>query len=507
MHIWYQGRSARNLDGMTALLTRSRAPRTPIEPTELGPAGVAVLLLGVFLPIVDFFVVNVALPTIDATLHASAPKLELVVAGYGTVYAALLVVGGRLGDALGRRRVFVAGLVGFTVTSLLCGVAPSIGTLIAFRIAQGATAALIVPQVLATFQATLDGPRRARALGLYGATAGVASVVGQVVGGLLVTADIAGTSWRPIFLVNVPVGVLALAVVGRFVPATRSENPASVDLPGTVLFAATLAALLIPITEGRTVGWAPWTWIVLAAAVALGVTTFAVERRTETSGGVPLLPPSLLRLRSMRNGLSLGLPFFLSFGGFMFVFALTVQDGLHADALHGGLAIAPFALAFLVGSLLTPRAIERYGRRALAAGAVLQTVGLAVLAWTVAAEWPHVPLLDLAPGLAVAGFGQAFVFGSLFRLVLADVPMHLAGIGGGVLVTLQQSGLALGVATLGTLYLSIGGGNGFATVLGIQCVIALIMALGSRTMPSLTTAGYSPGSSTTCIAASSALEA
>src|SRR5579875_1025342 len=190
---------------MTAVLarttTRTRTPVAPAETPQLGGFGIAVLLLGAFLPIVDFFVVNVALPTIDATLHASAPMLELVVAGYGTVYATLLVVGGRLGDAFGRRRVFVAGLVGFTLTSLLCGIAPSIATLVAFRLAQGATAALIVPQVLATFQAALDGPRRAKAIGLYGANAGVAAVVGQVVGGLLVTANIAGTHWRPIFLV------------------------------------------------------------------------------------------------------------------------------------------------------------------------------------------------------------------------------------------------------------------------------------------------------------------
>lgn len=475
---------------MTAVLPRSltrlRPPAPGEEPSELGPVGVAVLLLGAFLPIVDFFVVNVALPTINQTLDASPPALELVVAGYGTVYAALLVVGGRLGDAFGRRRVFVAGLIGFTITSLLCGLAPTIGALVACRLAQGATAALIVPQVLATFQAALPPERRAKALGLYGATAGIASVVGQVVGGLLVTADIAGTEWRPIFLVNVPIGLLALAVVFRHVPATRSEHPASVDLLGTVLFAATLTALLVPLTEGRTVGWAAWTWLVLGLAPVLAAATYVVERRVERTGAAPLLPPSLLRVRSMRRGLGLGLPFFLSFGGFMFVFALTVQDGLHADALHSGLAIAPFALAFLAGSLLTPRAIARFGRAALGGGAVLQTVGLAVLALTVDADWPHVPLPALAPGLAIAGFGQAFVFGSLFRLVLADVPPHLAGIGGGVLVTLQQSGLALGVATLGTLYLGIGtGGSAFATILAIQCALALVMAVGSRTMPSL----------------------
>jgi len=286
--------------------------------------------------------------------------------------------------------------------------------------------------------------------------------------------------------VNVPIGLLALVAAFRYVPDTKSDRPAGVDLPGTVLFAATLTALLVPLTEGRTVGWPLWTWLVLGLAAVLGVAAWHVERRTERRGRLPLLPPALLGVRSMRRGLVLGLPFFLSFGGFMFVFALTVQDGLHADALHGGLAIAPFALTFLAGSLLTPRAIARFGRGALAAGSLVAAAGYGTVAITVARDWPHVPLLALTPGLAIAGFGQAFVFGSLFRLILADVPPQLAGVGGGVLVTLQQSGLALGVATLGTLYLAIGaGGDGFATILAVQSVIAVVMAVGSRAMPSL----------------------
>ncbi len=385
--------------------------------------------------------------------------------------------------------MFGTGLVGFTLTSLLAVSRRRIGALVAFRVAQAAAAALMRSAgARRRSRPRLDGPRRARALGLYGAMAGTAAVVGQVAGGLLVTADIAGTAWRPIFLVNVPIGLAALAVVLRHVPATRSDRPASVDLPGTLLFAATLTALLIPLTEGRTVGWPLWTWLVLATAPILGTATYLVERRTERSGETPLLSPTLLRVRSMRRGLSLGLPFFLGFGGFMFVFALTVQDGLHADALRSGLAITPMAVPFLIGSLLTPKAIERFGRAALAWGAIVQAVGLGILAWTVASGWPNVALPDMIPGLAILGFGQAFVFGSLFRLILADVPPHLAGIGGGVLVTLQQSGLALGVAILGTLYLGLGGGGtGFAAVLAIQAGAALVIAVGSRAMPQLST--------------------
>jgi MFS family permease len=483
---------------VTAQLNDSRLIRSTLLRTtrrragsQLTPFGIAVLLLGAFLPMLDFFIVNVALPTIDATMHGSAPTLELVVAGYGTAYALLLVVGGRLGDAYGRRRVFTIGLSGFTLMSLACGIAPSIGVLIVARVLQGVAAAMIVPQVLATFQATLDGHARARALGLYGATGGIASVVGQLVGGLLVTANIGGSQWRPIFLVNVPVGLIVLLLARSAVPATRSASPASVDLPGTVLFAVTMISLLIPLTEGHSVGWPLWTWLVLAVAPIAAVATYFVERRTERRGGAPLLSPALLGLRSMKRGIAVGLPFFLGFGAFMFVFALTVQDGLHEDALHSGLAILPLAVTFLIGSLITPRVIARFGRGAIGIGATVQAVSLGALILTVVAQWPHVSLLAMAPSLAVAGFGQAFVFGSLFRVVLADVPAHQAGIGGGIMITLQQSGLALGVATIGTLFLSLEGhgiDRAFAIAVGIQAVLALVLAVGSVGLPSLAAA-------------------
>ncbi|MFG3590601.1 MFS transporter [Streptomyces sp. NPDC047990] len=474
------------------------APQNPRSGPELGTVGVWILLTCAFLPITDFFIVNVALPTIDSTLHASAPSLELVVAGYGTAYAALQVLGGRLGDSLGRRRMLMLGLSGFTVTSLLCGLAPDVDQLIVARLAQGVSSALLVPQVLATFQAALEPKPRHRALGLYGAVAGLAIAAGQLFGGLLVTADIAGQTWRPVFLVNVPIGLALLIAIPRLVPDTRSDRPAGVDLPGTLLFTATLTALLVPLTEGRDVHWAAWTWISLALTPVLAAATYVVERRTEARGAVPLLPPSLLALRSMSRGLALGLPFFLGFGGFMLVMALAVQDGLHANALHSGLTMLPFAVMLLAGSLFVSRAIDRFGRRTLAAGALTQAVGLGVLIATVGSLWPDVPLPALVPGLALAGLGQAFVFGSLFRLVLADVPIRLAGVGGGVFNTMQQGGLALGVASLGTLYLGLAGGGpdgvrtAFVVVVGIHAAVALAVSVGSRAMPAAAHAQAKP---------------
>lgn len=470
------------------------APSSPREMARAGglhPRGVFILLAGAFLPIMDFFITNVALPSIDASLHASASSLELVIAGYGVGYAALLVLGGRLGDRYGRHRVFLGALMGFILMSLACGIAPTVGVLIVARVVQGATAALLVPQVLATFHHTLEGERKARAVALYGATSGIAAVVGQLVGGLLVSADIAGTSWRPIFLVNVPIGLVVVLVAARIVPQTRSAHPLGIDLLGTVLFAATLTALLVPLTEGRSLGWPTWTWVLIAVAALLGITTFLVEKAAEARGEVPLLPPSLLRLPSMSRGLIMVLFFSIGFGAFMFVFALTVQNGLHADALHGGLAITPMAILFFLGSLFAPRLLTRFGRAALSGGGVVQLAGLAALVTVLVQGWPQVSLWATAVPLALIGAGQSMLFAGLFRSVLADVPTHLGGVGSGVLITLQQSGLALGVATLGSLYLGLKSTNvahAFATVEYVQMGIVALLVIGAAALPAFTKA-------------------
>jgi len=278
-------------------------------------------------------------------------------------------------------------------------------------------------------------------------------------------------------------------VASRIVPATRSPHPVGVDLPGTAGFAATLIALLIPLTEGRSLGWPWWTWLLIAVAVVLGTVTYLVEKRTEARGEVPLLPPSLLRLPAMSRGLIMMLAFSMGFGSFMFVFALTVQDGLHNDALRGGLAIVPMAVLFLAGSLVAPHLISRFGRAALAGGAVVQLAGLAWLVIVVAGAWPHVSLLSMAVPLALVGAGQSMLFAGLFRSVLADVPAHLGGIGSGTLITVQQSGLALGVATLGTFYLALQPHSyprAFAAVEFVQMGIVALLAVGAAALPRFT---------------------
>ncbi|MEU8841019.1 MFS transporter [Streptomyces roseus] len=450
-------------------------------PAAIRPLGLFTVLLGAALPLIDFFIVNVALPAIDADLAAGPATLELIVGGYGVAYAVLLVLGGRLGDMAGRRRLFLIGMTAFGVTSLLCGLAPTAWTLVGARVAQGAAAALMLPQVLATIQATTQGPRRARAMSLYGATAGLSMVAGQILGGVLVAADVAGFGWRSVFLVNVPVVVLGLLLAARAVPETRSDRPASVDVPGTLLLALSLVSLLLPLTEGRAAGWPLWTWVSLAVFPFAAVAFYRTERRADRLGRTPLVPPSLLRLQSLRRGLALVVPFSIGFSGFMFVIAVVLQQGLRMGPVEAGLALVPMAVAFFGASLAGPRLVGRFGSRVVTAGAVLQAVGVTLLVLAVLRGWPDLGLAPLAPGVAVAGLGQGLQLPVLMRLMLSDVPADRAGVGGGVMITTQQSALALGVATLGSLFLATVPSAGMRDAL----VVTLLVQLGMIALTAL----------------------
>ncbi|KOU60265.1 MFS transporter [Streptomyces sp. MMG1533] len=446
----------------------------------MGGLGLFTVLLAAALPLVDFFIVNVALPTIGADLSASESVLELVVSGYGLAYAVLLVLGGRLGDLFGRRRLFLGGMAAFGLTSLACGLAPTAWTLVAARVAQGAASAAMLPQVLATIQAATAGPRRARAMGLYGATAGLSMVAGQILGGVLVAADIAGTGWRSVFLVNVPVVLVGLLLAARAIPETRAQRPEPVDGPGTLLLAASLLALLAPLTEGRSAGWPLWTWLSLAAFPFVAAAFYAVERRADRLGRTPLVPPSLFRLVSLRRGLVMILPFSIGFSGFMFVIAVALQQGAGLGPVQAGLALAPLAVTFFFTSLAGPRLIARYGTRVVTAGSLLQALGVGLIALAAWRSWPDLGVVALLPGGAIAGVGQALQLPVIFRIVLSEVPSARAGVGSGVMTTTQQSALALGVATLGTLFLSLTPGlgmrNALVTTLLVQ--LAAIAATG-----------------------------
>ncbi|TXS41587.1 MFS transporter [Streptomyces sp. uw30] len=458
---------------MTETITSRKAARATAGSPSLGTLGLFTVLLAAALPLIDFFIVNVALPTIGHDLAASEAVLELVVAGYGLAYAVLLVLGGRLGDLFGRRRLFLGGMAAFGLTSLACGLAPSAWTLVAARIAQGAASAAMLPQVLATIQAATSGPRRAKAMGLYGATAGLSMVAGQILGGVLVAADIAGTGWRSVFLVNVPVVLVGLFLAARAVPETRSQHPEPVDGPGTVLLAVSLLALLAPLTEGRAAGWPLWTWLSLAAFPFVAAAFYAVERRADRRGRTPLVPPSLFALTSLRRGLVMIVPFSIGFSGFMFVIAVALQQGAGHGPVEAGLALVPMAVAFFFVSLAGARLVARYGTRVVTAGAAIQGVGVALIALAAWRSWPDLGFLELLPGAAIAGAGQALQLPVVFRIVLSEVPTARAGVGSGVMITTQQSALALGVATLGTLFLSLVPGSGMRDALVTTLLVQL----------------------------------
>ena len=442
------------------------------------------LITGAFLPILSFFVINVALPEIAVDLDASPASLQLVVGTYGIANAALVVVGGRLGDAFGRRRLFMAGMALFTLFSLLCGLAPEIGSLLAFRIGQGASAALMTPQVLATIAATLTGENRVRAFGLFGAAGGIAAAAGQIIGGVLVSADILGLGWRSVFLMNVPIGIAAWIVARRVLPETRAEKRLPMDGWGAMILATLLVFLLLPLTEGRPLGWPVWTWILLAAAVPVLAGLIAHQGHTERSGRTPLVPPSVIALPVMRLGLLIGLAYFTTFGGFMFAFALATQGQAGMSALEGGLTLLPMAAAFMVVSMSLTRLQRRWGASIIARGWALQFVGYALLALMVQRQWPDITPLSLAAPMLIAGTGGALVMMPLFGVVLGQVPQHQAGLGSGILITTQQTCLALGAATIGTLFLTWSSdtgsqGDGLAGVLVVIAGIALLALIPS----------------------------
>ncbi len=415
----------------------------------------AVVLTGQIMAIIDTNIVNVAVPAMHATLGASGASLQLIVAGYTIAYAVLLVTGARLGDILGHRRVFLGGVALFTLASLGCGLAPSTGVLIVLRFVQGIGAATMIPQVLSLIQRTYTAPGpRARAMSLYATVISGGAVLGQVIGGLLVSADLFGSSWRPVFLVNVPVGLAVLAC-GRLLPAGRFDGVRALDLPGLAVLTPAVFALVLPLVLGQPLGWPVWGWLLLAASFAGFALLGLVERRVGARGGQPILPGSLLRLPGMISGLGGLFAAMVVFGGWLFGLALELQDGLGDSALRAGLTFVPCGVAFALVSLNWGRLPARYHGRLPMAGFGITAVGLVWLGLLLRSggnggDWLYV-------ALAICGAGMAGAFGALMGRVLSRVPVTIAADASGVIVTVTQLGIVVGIATFGSLYLNLAG--------------------------------------------------
>jgi MFS family permease len=415
----------------------------------------AIVLVGQFMAVLDASIVNVAAPSIHSSLHASGASLQLIVAGYTITYAVLMVTGARLGDILGHRRMFLAGVVAFTVASLGCGLATTSGALIALRFAQGAGAALLIPQVLSLIQRTHTGPARARAMSRYAAVIAGGAVVGQVVGGLLISANIFNWGWRPVFLVNVPIGVALIAVGMRALPHGRGEPGRTLDLGGLALLTPAVLAVVLPLVLGQPENWPVWGWIAMAASVPLLAAFVLAERRVAATGKTPLIPGRVLTLPGIVVAIVALFAVMTVFGGFFFSFALHLQDGLGNSALRAGLTFAPAAGAFGLVSLNWRRLPAAVHSALIIGGFLLVAISMLLLAALLHTGGSGGVAVYLVAGLN--GAGMAAAFSPLMTRVLMRVPVELAADATGVVVTVNQLGIVVGVATFGTLYLNLAG--------------------------------------------------
>jgi len=457
------------------------AAATPPAPVRL--IRLTGLYVGVFLGTFAFNAASVALPMIQRDLHAGPAELELVVAAYGAALAALLIIGGRLGDRFGRRGMFTIGSVAFALVSVATACAPDIVWLIILRAAQGATAALMAPQVLATIQASTEGVRRARAVTIFGAVVGAAAAGGQVVGGILLGSDLFGLGWRAIFLVCAVIAALA-AVTSLAAPRTRSDQPADTDVIGTVGLALGILAVILPLSLGPTLGWPIWTIVLLVAAPFILYALWRHQAAIERAGRVPLLPPSVLRMRALRLGLAMGALFMSGYGVLLYAYALAVQNGLGVGPLAAGLALGPYAIAFALTSVLIGRLIARFGVLTMLIGAVTQLVALAAIGVMVVLSWNTGSLIALQPALVVLGVGQAMMFAPVLQTVLRATPVSAAGLSGGIYTTVQQVALAIGTVVCGALFTPIGAaagdGTAFAAMIAVMFVVgcAFLVSIG-----------------------------
>jgi len=432
-------------------MSTTTAPATAIRSGAVGGNGLlTILLTGQFMAILDVSIVNVAAPTIRTDLSASGARLQLIVAGYTIAYAVLLITGARLGARHGHRTVFLTGLAAFTVASLACGLAQTSGQLIAFRFGQGVGAALMVPQVLSLIQRSFHGAARARALSLYAAAIAGGAVIGQISGGVLVAADLFGTGWRPVFLVNVPVGLLLLLLGGRVMPRDAGDRSRSLDLPGLALLVPTVLAFIVPLVLGHEQGWPLWGWLCLFASGVLLVFFVAVQR---TVSRAPLIPGRILRIRSVVAGVVVLFGSFAIYGGWLFCLAVYVQSGLGWSPLRTGLLFLPGAVGFATASLTWRRLPEGWHRGLIPVGLAVATVSMALLALVASLGDPPSALLSLV--FAVNGLGMGFAFSPVMSVALAEVPPADAPNASGLLTTTLQLAQAVGVAVFGTLYLSL----------------------------------------------------
>ncbi|KAA0015546.1 MFS transporter [Salinicola corii] len=457
--------------------------KTPPAPRRW--AMFAILLVGTFLPPLDFFIVNVALPSIREDLGASPSSQQLVISAYAAIYAVTLITGGRLGDLFGRGRVFLCGLIGFAVASALCGIAWSPWALIIGRILQGVTAAIMAPQALASIQVIFPETEKPLALSLYGAVFGLAATIGQALGGILISLDLLGLGWRAIFLINLPLAILVALFGIPLLKDTRLRHARRLDIGGTMLSMATLGALIIPLIEGREAGWPLWSWLSLGAVPPLAWYFWRYESRLASTGRAPLLSPAALKAPGLGRALLIALLFY-TIAAFFLLFSVFLQGALHLNALSAGLIFLPFGAGFLLGPLAAPLGTRVVGVYVNAIGMALEAGGFLCLVWLVATTPLGMPLafVPLAVLLFTIGFGQGLALPTLMRMVTSRVAPAFSGMIAGIATSTLQVSAALSVAIIGGIFYSLLGLQDdpsaitHAFVVSMLC-IALCLAVGS----------------------------
>ncbi|WP_433653930.1 MFS transporter [Nocardia sp. CA-128927] len=425
--------------------------------TTAARIALAVLLTGELMNIVDDSVVLTAIPTLQQSLGAGPAAVQWVTAGYALAFALALITGGRLGDIHGRRKVFLLGTIGFTLASLLCGFAAGPGMLIAARVLQGGAAAVMMPQVLATLHVTFAGENRSRAFGLFGAVLAMGSVVGPVLGGVLTEADLFGLSWRPIFLINVPVG-LAVIILGRkFITESTAAKADRLDLAGVGLSAIAMVLIVFPLTEGNAHGWPLWCFAMLAGGLlVLGVFLRHQQRR---AGDAPLVELSLFKVKQFSGGLSAQLTMGLLVGLFFMTWTLYLQRGLGMSPLMAGLAFVLLAVGELAGAMLATKTAGRFARRLPQTGALITLASMTAYGLQISSGHEDLTLLPMTVPVLLLGFGLGMISGPIADLTLVKVPHESAGSAAGLFNTALQLGYALGIALNGLVFFAATGGS------------------------------------------------
>ncbi|MFF1379101.1 MFS transporter [Streptomyces sp. NPDC058308] len=443
-----------------------------------------VLLVAELMDILDQSVVLTALPAIQESTGAGPAAVQWLTTGYSLPVAVGLITGGRLGDLYGRRRMLLSGTVVFTTASLLCGLATGPGVLIGARMLQGVGVALMIPQVLATLHVTFEGQNRSKAFGLYGAVLSLANVLGPVLGGLLTEADLFGLSWRPIFLINVPVGLAVLLLGRRFVPESTVQKADRLDLTGMLLSALAIVLILVPLTEGHLHHWPLWCFVMLATGLlALGV---FLRHQQCKQDNAPLVPLPLFRSRQFSGGTAAQLTHGLLCGLFFMTWTLYLQRGLGMSPFHAAIAFVLLSFGELAGATIAAKSAGRFARRLPQAGALIALAAMAAYGLQADAGQADLTLLAMTPPVVLIGFGLGMVSGPLADMSLAGVPHENAGSASGLFNTAMHLGIALGTALTALVFFATTGGSpgaglnreAFTTVLWwVGGLLALLWAL------------------------------